>query len=78
MGYIYLLTEQYSQSEDCYLKAIKINKKNYHYFLNLGNLYKRQNMLTKAISEYNKALKLNPLNHDIKKALGTTLLTQKK
>ena len=78
LGYIYLLTEQYIQSEDCYLKAIKINKKNYHYFLNLGNLYKRQNMLTKAISEYNQALKLNPLNHDIKKALGTTLLTQKK
>ena len=31
LGYIYLLIQEYKKSEKCYLNALKLNNKNFHY-----------------------------------------------
>ncbi|OGI00823.1 MAG: hypothetical protein A2Y25_05735 [Candidatus Melainabacteria bacterium GWF2_37_15] len=56
---------------DNYLKAIKLNPKNFEAYNNLGMLYSSQKMLNEAISCYEKALKINPNCAEIHNNLGT-------
>lgn len=53
-------------AEQLYLRALESGGSSSALFYNLGNAYYRQGNLGKAIVNYERALKLDPTNHDAK------------
>lgn len=61
--------DNYQLAEQLYLEAMKTDGSSSALFYNLGNAYYRQGNLGKAIVNYERALKLDPTNHDAKRNL---------
>ena len=58
--------EKYENAIEVYNEIIKSNNNNPELFYNLGNCYFRLDEIGKSILYYEKALKLNPSDEDIK------------
>ena len=56
--------EDYSKAIDCYEQIIKSGTTNHKVYYNLGNAYFKEGVLGKAITNYNRALKLSPRDED--------------
>jgi len=70
LGRLYRVQGKYSQAEDSYKKAIKLNPKNDDAYGGLGHLYQVQGKYSQAEYSYKKAIKLNPRNSYAHTGLG--------
>ena len=60
IGIIFIKNNGFSEAENSFNRAIKINKNNIHALNQLGFLYRKQGDFTKAKISYEKAIDINP------------------